>query len=133
AVLPLELQLPSLRIAINNKVNTKQNTQLRLAELEGLEEKRLQAQQKLELYRVRMTQAHDKLVRPRTFQVGELVLVLRRPILSHRKMGGKFEPTWEGPFVIEKTYQGGSYQLINCRGERPMLPVNGRYLKKYYA
>ncbi|NAU72129.1 hypothetical protein EE085_29425, partial [Klebsiella pneumoniae] len=65
------------RIAINNEVNTEQNAQLRLAELEGLEEKHLQAQQKLELYRARMTQAHDKLVRPRTFQVGDLVLVLR--------------------------------------------------------
>ncbi|WP_330945685.1 hypothetical protein, partial [Streptococcus anginosus] len=74
----------------------------RLQELDGLEEQRLQAQQNLELYQAKMAQAHDKLVRPRSFQVGDLVLVLRRPILAHRKIGGKFEPTWEGPFVIEK-------------------------------
>ncbi|PKU82248.1 hypothetical protein MA16_Dca027898 [Dendrobium catenatum] len=60
-----------------------------------------------------MVQAHDKLVRPRTFQAGDLVLVLRRPILAHRKLGGKFEPTWEGPFVIETVYEGGSYQLVD--------------------
>ncbi|PKU82262.1 hypothetical protein MA16_Dca017484 [Dendrobium catenatum] len=133
AVLPLEVQLPSLRVAVNNSITSEQNARLRLEELEGLEEKRLQAQQNLELYKSRMAQAHDKLVRPRTFRVGELVLVLRRPILTHRRFGGKFEPTWEGPFVVEKVYQGGSYQLVDCKGDRPMLPINGRFLKKYYV
>ncbi|XP_020678532.2 uncharacterized protein K02A2.6-like [Dendrobium catenatum] len=44
AVLPLELQLPSLRIAINNEITSEQNAQLRLEELDGLDEKRLLAQ-----------------------------------------------------------------------------------------
>ena len=26
-----------------------------------------------------------------------------------------------------------SYQVVNEKGERPMLPINGNYLKKYYA
>ncbi|XP_028549533.1 uncharacterized protein LOC110108341 [Dendrobium catenatum] len=71
-----------------------------------------------------MAQAHDKLVRPRTFKVGDLVLVLRRSIIAHRKIGGKFEPTLEGPFVVEKAYQGGSYQLIDCNGERPICSTD---------
>lgn len=40
-----------------------QNTKLRLAELEGLESKRLQAQQTLEVYQARMSHAFDKRVR----------------------------------------------------------------------
>ena len=72
-------------------------------------------------------------MRPRTFKVGDLVLVLRKPILAHRRYGGKFEPTWDGPFVVERAYQGGAYQVVNEKGERPMLPINGVYLKKYYA
>ncbi|XP_020596814.1 uncharacterized protein LOC110036659 [Phalaenopsis equestris] len=128
-----KVQLPSLRIAVAHHITTEDSAKLRLAELESLEGKRLEAQQNLELYQARMAHAHDKLVRPRTFKIGDLVLVLRRPILAHRKIGGKFEPTWEGPFVVEKVYSGGSYQLVDFRGEMPMLPVNGRYLKTYYA
>ncbi|XP_020598499.1 uncharacterized protein LOC110038079 [Phalaenopsis equestris] len=133
AVLPLEVELPSLRIAISNNVNSEDNTRLRLEELDSLEGLRLQAQQNLELYRARMARAHDKLVRPCTFMVGDLVLVLRRPIISHRRSHRKFEPTWEGPFVIEKVYEGGAYFLIDADGSHPMPPINGRYLKRYYA
>jgi hypothetical protein len=35
--------------------------------------------------------------------------------------------------TIEKVYGGGTYQLIDHEGERPMPPINGRYLKKYYT
>ncbi|XP_020680657.1 uncharacterized protein LOC110098239 [Dendrobium catenatum] len=133
AVLPLEVQIPSLIIAIQNQITTQQNSQLHLEELEGLEGRRLQAQQNLELYKARMIQAHDKLMRPRTFQVDDLVLVLRRPILVHRKIGGKFEPTWEGPFIVKTVYEGGSYQLVDCKENHPMHPVNVRFLKKYYT
>ena len=79
----------------------------------------------LELYKTRMIQAHGKLVRPRAFRVGDLVLALRRPIIAHRRLGKKFEPTWEGLFMIQIVYQGGSYQLIDCKEECPMLPING--------
>jgi hypothetical protein len=48
-------------------------------------------------------------------------------------MKGKFEPKWEGPFIIEQVYDGGAYQLMDHQGLRPMPPVNGRYLKKYFA
>lgn len=27
--------------------------------------------------------------------------------------------------MVEKVYQGGSYQLVDCKGDRPMLPING--------
>lgn len=51
-----------------------------------------------------MIKAHDKIVYPRTFQVGNLVLSLRRPILAHQKIGGKFKPIWEGLFMVEQVY-----------------------------
>lgn len=120
AVLPLEIELPSLGVALSYKFTKDESAQLRLEELENLDEVRLQAQQNSELYRARMAQAHDKLVRPRTFQAGDLVLVLRRPIVAHRRKGGKFEPTWEGPFVVEQAYEGGSYQLVDSEGGHPI-------------
>ncbi|PKU63440.1 hypothetical protein MA16_Dca026010 [Dendrobium catenatum] len=133
AVLPLEIELPSLRVAVQNDLTQEQNAHLRMEELDALDELKLRAQQNLEIYRGRMAKSFDRMVRPRTFQEGELVLVLRRPIIPHRKIGGKFVSNWEGPFVIEKVYQGGAYQLIDLNGQRPMPPINGRHLKKYHA
>lgn len=71
-----------------------------LEELETLDEVRLQAQQNLELYKARMTRAHDHMVRPRSFQIDELVLVRKRPITEPTE-----EQIWaaiEG-WQIEKT------------------------------
>lgn len=133
AVLPLEVELPSLRVAVQYGLTQEENDLLRLEELEALDETRLHAQQNLEIYKARMTRAHDRMVRPRSFKEGELVLVRKRPIIPHRRIGGKFDPIWEGPFIIEKVYEGGAYQLIDISGQRPMPPINGQYLKKYYT
>ena len=50
AVPPLELQIPSFRIAMQEGLTEDKNHKLRLDELVALDEKRLQAQQRLECY-----------------------------------------------------------------------------------
>nr|XP_051211944.1 uncharacterized protein LOC127329471 [Lolium perenne] len=51
AVLPLEVQLPSLRVAIQDELTKDEQVHLRFQELDALEEERLYALQNLELYR----------------------------------------------------------------------------------
>ncbi|XP_020681907.1 uncharacterized protein LOC110099160 [Dendrobium catenatum] len=133
AVLPLEIELPSHRVAIQNDLTQEQNARLRMEELNALDERMLQSQQNLEIYRGRIANSFDRMVRPRSFQEGKLVMVLRRPIIPHQKISGKFVSNWEDPFVIEKVYLGGVYQLIDLNGQRLMPPINGRYLNKYNA
>ncbi|KAJ1684808.1 hypothetical protein LUZ63_016198 [Rhynchospora breviuscula] len=106
--------------------------QLRLQELDGIDERRLAAQQNLELYQARMIRAYEKLSRARAFRKGELVLVLRRSITG-RHHGPKFAPNWEGPYIIDQVYDGGVYLLADQEGNHPISPINGRYLKKYYG
>ncbi|KAK4406574.1 hypothetical protein Sango_0663900 [Sesamum angolense] len=85
AVLPLEQQIPSLRIAIQEGLIEEENAQIRLEELEALDEKRLETQQKLECYQARLFREFNKKVRLHSFQVGDLVLAVRRPIITtHR-------------------------------------------------
>ena len=55
-----------------------ENVKLRLQELEVLDEKRLEAQQRLECYQARLSSAFNKRVKPRSFQVGDLVLAVDR-------------------------------------------------------
>jgi len=68
------------------------NDQLRLQELEALDEKRLQAQQHIELYQARISKAFNKKVKQRIFQKGDLVLAIRRPMIMTHKAKGKFQP-----------------------------------------
>ncbi|XP_057808474.1 uncharacterized protein LOC131022951 [Salvia miltiorrhiza] len=49
-VIPLEQQIPSLRIAIQEGLIEEENARLRLEELEVLDENRLEGQQRLECY-----------------------------------------------------------------------------------
>jgi hypothetical protein len=56
--------------------------QLRLDELDTMDEKRLIAQQNLEIYQAKMIRAYDKMARVGTFQQGELVLVLKCRLLA---------------------------------------------------
>ena len=64
AVLPLERQIPSLRIAIQEGLSNEDNVRLRLEELEALDEKRLGAQQRLECYQARISMTFNKKVHP---------------------------------------------------------------------
>lgn len=130
AVLPLEVEIPSLRVAVHEGLSEDEQMRLRLEELEAVDEVRLNAQQNLELYRARMERAYNKMAKIRTFRKGELVLALKRPIMG-RHVGPKF--SGEGPYAIEKVYDGGAYLLVDQDRERPMLPINRCFLKKYYA
>ena len=92
AVIPLEIQMLSLRVAMMTKMTMKDNDRLRLQELEILDEKRLQAQQHIELYQARISKAFNKKVKQRVFQKGDLILAIRRPMITTHKTKGKFQP-----------------------------------------
>ncbi|KAB2626360.1 S2-RNase [Pyrus ussuriensis x Pyrus communis] len=130
-VLPLESQIPSLRMAIQEGLTDEENAKLRLQELEVLDERRLEAQQHLECYQARLSKAFNKKVRRRSFQVGDLVLALRRPIITTHKTKSKFTSKWDGPYVIQEVYTNGAY-LIMAEDGLKIGPINGRFLKRYY-
>ena len=74
----------------------------------------------------------NKKVKQRAFRKGDLVLAVRRPMIMTHKTKGKFQPKWEGPFVIETVYSNGAYRLTTAEGDLLMMPINGKFLKKYY-
>ena len=52
-------------------------------------------------------------------------------VMTH-KTKGKFQPKWEGSYVVETVYSNGAYRLTNPNGDMLMMPINDKYLKKYY-
>ncbi|KAJ3689710.1 hypothetical protein LUZ61_018874 [Rhynchospora tenuis] len=107
--------------------------QLRLEELDGMDQRRLIAQiGVMKKFQARMTRAYEKISRPGAFRKGELVLVLKQ-LVTGRHHSPKFTPNWEGPFIIDQVYDGGAYLLTTKNGEHHLPVLNGRYLKKYYS
>jgi len=48
------------------------------------------------------------------------------------KTKGKFQPKWERPFMVEIVHSNISYRLTNPNGDTLMMPINSKFLKKYY-
>ncbi|MBT0984565.1 hypothetical protein KJ032_26380, partial [Salmonella enterica subsp. enterica serovar Typhimurium] len=128
AILPLESQIPSLKMAIQEGLTEDENAKLRLQELEELDGRRLKAQQHLECYQARLSKAFNKKVHPRSFQTGDLILALRRPIIITHKTKSKFTSKLDGPYVIQEVYTN----LIMVEDGLKIGPINGRFLKRYY-
>jgi hypothetical protein len=100
AVLPLEVQIASLRVAIHENLTEDEAAEICLTELDGLEEKRIQALHKLEAYQARVSRAFDKRLKRRSFKQGDLVLAVIRPMnvthplwLKRQKHSGKPSPS----------------------------------------
>ena len=111
-VLPLKVQLDSLRVAMQF-IDPNENAQVRLAELEVLDEQRLMTQQRFEIYQAQMAEEFNKRVKFCSFDVRDLVFTIRSLIIINRKTQGKFASKWEGPYVVPKIFPKGAYELLN--------------------
>ena len=76
-----------------------------------------------------MMRAHDKKIRPKQFQEGELVFK-RIPQQDPQE---KWSPNWEGPYVLKKTFSGGALILAEMDGTEFSSPINADIVMKYYA
>ncbi|KAA0042069.1 uncharacterized protein E5676_scaffold306G003240 [Cucumis melo var. makuwa] len=131
-VLPFEREIPSLRMAVQEGLTTEDNVKLRLQELEVLDKRRLEAQQALKCCQARMSKGFDKHFKPRSFQVGELVLAIRRPIITTRYTGNKFTSKWDGPYIVKEVYTNDRNKIVDRDGLK-IGPINEKFLKKFYA
>ena len=84
-----------------------------------------------QLYQKRMMRAHDKKIRPRQFQEGELVL--KRIPQNRQDSRGKWSPNWERPYVVKKAFSGRALILTEMDGKEFLDPINADIVKKYYA
>ena len=131
AVLPFEVEVPSLRILAESGLKESEWAQTRYDQLNLIEGKRLTAMSHGRLYQQRMKSAFDKKVRLRKFHEGDLVLKkMSHAVKDHR---GKWAPNYEGPFVVKRAFSGGALVLTNMDGEELPSPVNSDVVKQYYA
>ncbi|XP_070029245.1 uncharacterized protein [Nicotiana sylvestris] len=73
-VIPTEVEIPSLRIIVEAKIEDNDWIKTRLEQLTLVDEKRMAAVCHGQLYQQRVARAYNKKVRPWNFEVGQLVL-----------------------------------------------------------
>ena len=132
AVLPIEINVNSLRIMAQNDLSLDAYQQSMSMELENVDEERVKALNNIMAQKKMVARAYNKKVKHRTFDEGDLVWKTILPLGVKDSKFGKWSPNWEGPYVIHKVLRGGAYHLRNLNGYVHRRKMNGRYLKKYH-
>ncbi|XP_055830762.1 uncharacterized protein LOC129899766 [Solanum dulcamara] len=131
AVLPMEVEIPSLRIIQEAELSDAKWIQSRYEQLMLIDEKRINAVCHGQLYQHRMAKSFNKKVRLRQFRPGQLVLKRISPHQEEAK--GKFAPNWHGPYVVHRVLTGGAVILAEMDGKIWPKAINSDAIKKYYV
>ncbi|RVW22323.1 Transposon Tf2-12 polyprotein [Vitis vinifera] len=114
AMLPVEIEMGSLRVALEQQIPEADWAQARFDQLNLLDERRLRAADHVRAYQRKMARAFKKRVRPRPLRIGDLVLKVIRGLI--RDPRGKFRPNWSGPYFIRELTPEGAAWLMDLDG-----------------
>ncbi|XP_070001733.1 uncharacterized protein [Nicotiana sylvestris] len=110
AIIPAEVEIPSLRIIVEAEIEDSEWVKTRLKQLTLIDEKRMAAICHGQLYQQRMARAYNK-----------------------KEAKGKFAPNWKGPYIIRKILPRGSLYMGDIEGNDPEAAVNADAVKRYYV
>ena len=122
AVLPVEIEMRSLRVTLEQQISETEWAQSHFDQLSLLDEGRLRAADHVQAYQRKMTRAFKKRVKPRPLQRGDLVLKILRGLAGDHR--GKFRPTWIGPYIIRELTLEGATWLTDLDGNQFSEPTN---------
>ncbi|GKV40818.1 hypothetical protein SLEP1_g48419 [Rubroshorea leprosula] len=129
AVIPVEVELPSDRVARHNDLS---NEQLLRENLDLIEEVREMSRIRNMAHQSRVARFYNKRVQARQFQVGDLVLRKAGINNAYAHMG-KLAPNWEGPYMVICVKRPGSYQLVDLQGRHLPFIWNIHNFRKFYS
>jgi hypothetical protein len=129
-VLPIECEIPSLKLVVEILPNTSTEEE-HLLYLTQLDETRRDATLVIETQKKHVKAQYDKHVKPHVFYEGDLVHLYEqdRDLLGARN----FEAMRRGPYIVKRVLEKGAYELVDYDGIPLSEPKNGLYLRKYYT
>jgi hypothetical protein len=132
AVLPWEITTGSRRVEFQNDLTAKEYVALMNNNIEDLTELRLWSLEKIKENKAKVARAYNKKVKPKEFQVGDLVWEAVLPLGTKDAAYGKWSPNWHEPYRVDQVLPGNAYMLEELDVIRFLVVVNGQYLKKYF-
>ncbi|KAM2170440.1 hypothetical protein ACFX1R_035638 [Malus domestica] len=126
--LPVELEHRAHWAIKTFNLNVDQAGIHRKLQLSELDEIRHGAYENARIYKEKTTAFHDKMLRGKTFEIGQKVLLFNSRL---RLFPGKLRSKWVGPFVVTNLFVHGAVQIKSLRTGQE-FKVNGHRLKPYY-
>ena len=121
-ILPIEVEIQSLRALSKTKVLEEHWVKQRYEQLALINKKKVKAQYHAQGYQKRIVRTWNKKVRPKNLKERDLVIkVLRDETFDLR---GKMKPRWSCPFIIKKIMLGGATRITDLDGEEMIRPSN---------
>ncbi|XP_026435976.1 uncharacterized protein LOC113333786 [Papaver somniferum] len=130
AIFPEEIAISSARVAMDS--HTIPDEVGRFSHLDTMKERRSREKWFAEAYRKRTANYYNQNVKERIFEVDDLVLKIA-PHVQRNASAGKFAANWEGFFRVRKVVESGYYKLRHMNDTKVKSPINGKWLKKFYA
>ena len=128
AVIPAEVHMANHRVMIYQE---KDNTEQLHLNLDLIDEVRMAAEHRTAKYKNLMARQYDAMVKPRRFNIRDLVLK-KVSLATKDPSHGKLGPNWEGPYRIINCKRQGSYYLEALDGRKLEHPWNVEHLRRYY-
>ena len=99
--------------------------------LDLIDKVRMNVEQRTMRYKNLMARQYDAMVKPKHFNIGDLVLK-RVSLTTINPAHGKLRPNWEGPYRVINFKRQGSYYLKALDGRKLEHPWNVKHLRRYY-
>jgi len=125
-MIPMEIQESSPHF--QNFVAEESNEE-RKVNLDLLDEVREEARIKDEALKKRVEYKHNSKLKPRQFQVADLVMRKAHPY----QLENKLSPKWTGPFRVTEALRNGAYRLETVEGGTIPRTWNATNLKFYFS
>ena len=135
AISLVELLVPTPKVVHGQETDIDAATcaEIRTTDLETLEETQNIAYNHTQWYQQQMANAYNKATKSKVFIKGQMVLKAADHIKRNLSAPSKFAPSQEGPYLIREASASGYYRLATTEGESLTEPINGKWLKLYYA
>jgi hypothetical protein len=125
AVLPIEVEHNSPRVVEYDEEASRKALE---DDVDALDEARDVALARSTAYQQNLRNYHSPRLRPRSFEVGDLVLKLKQE--GHHKL----ESPWMGPYIVTEVISGGAYRLKDKKsGKEEKNSWNVAHLRRFYA
>ena len=127
SIVPTEIGMPTLQTDLPEQSNAK----TMIKDIDIADELREVADVRIASYHSRLANLYNRRVKPRMFQQGDLVLRKHFKNTTNPTTG-KFQPNWEGPYIVTQAGESRSYALDKLDGTPVPRMWNVMYLKRYY-
>jgi hypothetical protein len=132
AVLPWEITAGSRRVEFQNDLTAEEYATLMSDNVEDLTELRLWSLEKIKENKAKVARAYNKKVKPKEFQVGDLIREAVLPLGTKDAAYGKWSPNWHGPYRVDQVLPGNAYMLEELDGVKVPVAVSGQHLNRYF-